>query len=228
MGLFGNSKKKKLEKLISDYGLTPEEFSLYQGYQKSGNEKGKLELITNAQERKRKELKETTGIDTSNFVAEIGKDIFWNQIVNHIFKVLDFDRSDTTIEDSQVKAKSLDKPYGYLLVESPILNNKARLPIIHRDDFQLVASVFDEPKLAERIVSDELLVVYSPKHLTKNGLSSSPHHVLHYIFVPSGTLDSYYSMNNDEHFAKPDPQKLFGQFVYEGEIKVQVIPEPKL
>ena len=228
MGLFGDSKKKKLKKLISDSGLTPEEFSLYQEYQKSGNGKGELELITNAQERKRKELKETIGIDISNFVAEIGKDIFWNQIVNHIFKVLDFDKSDTIIEGDQVKAKSLDRPYGYLLVESPILNNKARLPIIHRDDFQLVASVFDEPELAERIVNNELLVVYSPKHLTKNGLSSSPHHVLHYIFAPSGTLDSYYSTNNDEHFAKPDPQKLFGSFVYEGEIRVQIILEPKL
>lgn len=228
MGLFGNSKKKELEKLISNSGLTPEEFSLYQEYQKSGNEEGKLELITKAQERKRKEFKETTGINISDFIAEIGKDIFWNQIVNHIFKVLDFDRSDTTIEDNQVKAKSLDKPYGYLLVESPILNNKVKLPIIHRDDFRLVASVFDEPKLAERIASDELLVVYSPKHLAKNGLSGSPHHVLHYILVPRGTLDSYYSINKDEHFAKPDPQKLFGLFVYEGEIKVQIIPEPKL
>jgi len=36
-----------------------------------------------------------------------------------------------------VKAKSRFKPYGYLLVESPIFNQPAKLPIVHRDDFIL-------------------------------------------------------------------------------------------
>ena len=51
--------------------------------------------------------------------------------------------------------------------------------------------------------------------------------VLHYAIVPSGTLDSYYSANSDAHMARPEPQKLFGQFVYQGEIKVQINSEPK-
>jgi len=38
----------------------------------------------------------------------------------------------------------------------------------------------------------------------------------------SETLNSYYSVNNDAHMAKPEPQKLFGPFVYQGEIKVQI------
>lgn len=228
MGLFGNSKKSKLKKMIDEIGFTPEEFSLYREYQKRGDEDAKLQLITKAQERKREEYKKSTGIDPKDIVPEIGKDVSRADIINHIFRVLDFDRSDTTIENNQVIAKSSFRPYGYLLVESPITIQKMRMPIIHRDDFQLVAGVFDDLKWAEYIKSDELLVVYSPKVLLKNGLSGSPHHVLHYILVPRGTLDSYYLMNNDMHFAKPDPQKLFGSFVYEGEIKVQVIPEPKL
>ena len=109
-----------------------------------------------------------------------------------------------------------------MLAESPILNNRVRLPIIHRDDFLLAASVFDDPKLANLVESEELLVTYSPKHLGAKGVSASPHHVLHYALVPSGTLDSYYSANNDAHFAKPEPQNLFGSFVYQGEIKVKI------
>jgi len=102
-----------------------------------------------------------------------------------------------------------------------------RIPIIHRDDFLLAVSVFDEPKLATMVVDEELLVTYAPKHLLPKGLSGSPHHVLHYAITPCGTLDSYYSKNNDMYMAKPDPQKLFGQFVYQGEIKVQINPEPE-
>ena len=103
-----------------------------------------------------------------------------------------------------------------------------RIPIIHRDDFLLAASVFDEPKLADLVVDEELLVTYAPKRLLPKGLSGSPHHVLHYVLTQHGTLDSYYSMDNDKHMAKPEPQKLFGPFVYQGEIKVQVNLEPKL
>ena len=89
----------------------------------------------------------------------------------------------------------------------------------------LAASVFDVPKVMDFV---ELLVTYAPKHLLPKGLSGSPHHVLHYVITPRGTLDSYYSMNNDIHMAKPDPQKLFGPFVYQGMIKVQINTEPKL
>ena len=164
-----------------------------------------------------------------NIVSEIGRENSWSDVVNHIFRVLEFDRNDTTIDqDNQVKAKSLFKPYGYLLVESPISNQKARLPIIHQDDFLLAASVFDEPQLADIIQDDELLVTYAPKQLLPRGLSGSPHHVLHYVITPRGTLDSYYSMNNDIHMTKPDPKKLFGPFVYQGEIKVKINSDPKL
>ncbi|MCJ7498338.1 MAG: hypothetical protein MUO78_09450 [candidate division Zixibacteria bacterium] len=222
-------RSRRARKAISDLGLTAEEGSLIQEDLQKGNHDAAVQRIAAAQERQRTKIKESTGVDVRDIIPEIGREISWTDIVNHAFRVLEFDRSNTTIEqNNQVQARSLFKPYGYLLVESPILNQKARLPIIHRDDFLLAASVFDEPKLADIVVDEELLVTYAPKHLLPEGLSGSPHHVLHYVITPRGTLDSYYSMNNDIHMAKPDPQKLFGPFVYQGEIKVQINPEPKL
>jgi len=215
------------KKLQKDSGLTDEEFSAVLKEKQKGNDKAVEEMLTSAQERAKIKYKEATGIDPKGMVPEIGKEISWADIVNHTFRVLDFDRHGTTVdENNQVKAKSRFQPYGYLLAESPILNNRVRLPIIHRDDFLLAASVFDEPKLAAMVKDEELLVVYSPKHLGPKGLSASPHHVLHYAITPHGTLDAYYSKNNDMYMANPEPQKLVGQFVYQGEIKVQINPEP--
>ena len=208
-------------------GLTDEEFSSVQRELEKGNHKAAVQKISEVQERYKKIFKETTGIDIKDIILEIGKEISWTDIINHAFRVLYFDRSGTIVnKDNEVKVKSTFQPYGYLLVESPILNNRATLPIIHRDDFLLAASVFDEPKLADLVDREELLVTYAPKHLGPKGLSASSRHVLHYAIVPSGTLDSYYSVNNDTHMAKPEPQKLFGPFVYYGEIKVQINPVP--
>jgi len=216
------------KKFQKDSGLTSEEFSTILKEKQKGNEGAVEKILTSAQERTKAKYKETTGVDANDLVPEIGKEISWADIVNHAFRVLDFDRNNTTTDsDNQIKAKSSFQPYGYLLSESPILNNKVRIPIIHRDDFLLAASVFDDPKLANFVESKELLVTYSPKHLGPKGLSGSPHHVLHYAIVPNGTLNSYYSVNNDVHMAKPEPQKLFGPFVYQGEIKVRINPEPK-
>ena len=135
------------KKLQKDSGLTDEEFSAMLKEKQKGNEKAVEEILASAQERAKTRYKEATGVDPKSIVPEIGKEISWADIVNHTFRVLDFDRNGTTIdENNQVKAKSRFQPYGYLLAESPILNNRVRLPIIHRDDFLLAASVFDEPK----------------------------------------------------------------------------------
>lgn len=217
------------KKFQKDSGLTSEEFSTMLEEKRKGNEEGVEKIIASAQERAGVKYKEATGVDPKNIVPEIGKEISWEDIVNHVFRVLEFDRNDTTIDqNNQVKAKSLFKPYGYLLAESPILNNKVRIPIIHKDDFILATNAFDDPITADLVRNEELLVTYSPKHLLPKGLSGSPHHALHFVITPHGTLDSYYSMNNDIHMSKPDPQKLFSPFVYQGEIKIQINPEPKL
>ena len=53
-----------------------------------------------------------------NLIPEIGSEIPWTQIIEEVFKVKDFDRNGTVInENGKVIAKSIFKPYGYLIVE---------------------------------------------------------------------------------------------------------------
>ena len=160
----------------------------------------------------------------------IGKQISWVEIVRQVFKVREFDRSDTTVDANDcVKAGSSDAPYGFMLVESPILNQAVWLPIIHRDDFLLATTVFDEPSLVDALAGElELLATYAPERVLPGGLSGSPLHVLHYILVPAGTLEKYYSFDADRHMHSPAPEKLFGQFVYHGAIGVGRAPNPLL
>ena len=159
---------------------------------------------------------------------EIGPDIKWTDIIRHVFHVLEFDRAGTVIGPGDtVKALSSSKPYGYLLVESPILSQPAKLPIVHRDDFLLATSVFDEPHLLEVIKEQELLVTYVPKHKLPLGLAGTSH-ALHYIITAPGTLDRYYEVGNNVHMANPAPEKIFGTLVWDGLLKVQVNPDPKI
>jgi hypothetical protein len=159
----------------------------------------------------------------------VGCHIRWSDIIGQVFRVRDFDPSDPTIAaDGQVHAGSIVRPYGYLLVESPILNQQVVLPICHRDDFLLASSVLDEPKLAHAVDEAELLVTYVPEHQLPDGRATGLWHALHYVIVPLGTLRRYYEVSNSVHMAKPAPEKLFGPFVYKGEIRVQVNPDPRL
>jgi hypothetical protein len=159
---------------------------------------------------------------------EIGRDCKWTDIIAQVFHILEFDRAGTKITtDGKVKSKSIFKPYGYLLVESPIFNLPAKLPIVHRDDFLLASSVFDEPRLLEVIKESELLVTYLPEHKLPGGAVGTAHG-LHYVIVPMGTLKRYYDFNNDFHMSHPAPEKIFGNISWHGEIKVKVNPEPML
>lgn len=103
-----------------------------------------------------------------------------------------------------------------------------RLPIVHRDDFILVTTVFDEPASADFLKGRELLVTYAPKRTRPDGRMADPSHALHYVVTPRGTLDRYYDYGDDVHMANPAPQKLFGPFVYDGDIRVQVNEDPQL
>lgn len=204
-------------------GLNPEEISLVEKGLKTGHRDAVLETLAISQERQREAFKEATGTDLRTIVPTIGEEVSWKDIHLQVFKVLEFDRAGTIIgPNDEVKVRSLFSPYGYLLVQSPILNQPVRLPIIHRDDFWLAASVFDDPNLTGFVESDELLVTYAPRKILADGRSDEPSHVLHYLLAGEGTLDEYYSSENDLHMAKPNPRILFGQFVYDGEIRVQV------
>lgn len=78
-------------------------------------------------------------------IPVVGHKIKWIDIIGHVFRVIDFDRDGTKIDQNgKVVSTTQVKPYGYLLVESPIMKKTIRLPIIHHDDFRLAASVFDD------------------------------------------------------------------------------------
>ena len=216
-------------KAVEEFGLNPEEFALVQRDIQRGDQEAAQRRIAAAQERLRAEFQKATGIDVQNIVPEIGREISWADIVRQVFRVCEFDKTGTKIgQNGQIYAASPVSPYGYLLVESPILNQRVKLPIIHRDDFLLAASVFDDLNLIHLVAEEDLLVTYAPKHLQPNGMSGSPYHVLHYAITPHGTLDRYYAVNNDVHMRNPAPEKIFGSFVYEGEIKVQINQQPNL
>ena len=176
---------------------------------------------------------EAAGFDTDALTLQVGTHCEWIDVNQMVFRVVSFDRSDTTVDLNagvqSVEARSETGAYGYLLVESPTLNQPARLPIIHRDDFYLASSVFDDPTFSFP-EGTELLVTYAPKKMDKRGFSTSPHHVLHYALVPKGTLERYYSHNEigDRRMSTPEPHLIFGPFKYDGMISVITNTEPQL
>jgi hypothetical protein len=219
--------RRQTRRELGRSGFDPQEISSIARDLKAGNQDAVMERIAASQERKREIFKEATGIDLTDVVPTIGEEISWQDVHLQIFKVLEFDRADTTIgENEEVKAMSMFSPYGYLLVESPIFTQPVRLPIIHRDDFWLVASVFDDPNVVEFVDSDELLVTYAPRKILSDGRSGEASHVLHYLLTGEGSLEDYYSIDNDIHMAKPNPSLLFGSFIYDGEISVKTNSDP--
>ncbi len=162
----------------------------------------------------------------------IGSDIMWADIIKQVFRVIEFDKAGTVVKpDDKVKTSGFLKPYGYLLVESPIIDAMiANLPITHRDDFILATTVFDEsPQWVQAIKDDEaeLLVTYVPKKKLPLGFGGVSH-CLHYAVTPPGTLSRYYEIGNGMHKTKPAVEKIFGTLVWEGEIRVQVNTNPNL
>lgn len=228
MDLFG-WRRRRYRKELDKLGLDPQERALIEAEFARGDNEAATARIGRAQERLRAEFTARTGIDPSVIVPVVGDQISWTDVVRHVFRVHEFDRAGTVV-DANNRAKATGAgPYGFLAVESPIVNQRIRLPIIHRDDFLLATTVFDEPRLVEALSAEvELLVTYAPKRVLQGGLSGSASHVLHYALVPAGTLERYYSMDGDLHMASPNPEKLFGQFIYDGEIKVQANPDPAL
>ena len=218
--------RRRARAVIESTGLSREEFAQVQKDLGRGDRAAAEQRIAAAQERTKAVL-HGASINVDAITPLIGRDIGWADIIGQVFRVRDFDRAAATIGPTgEVRASSATEPYGYLLVESPILNQMGKLPITHRDDFPLASSVFDEPTLAHVVTDAELLVTYVPQHNLPGGLAGITH-ALHYVIVPPGTLERYYEACGDVHMAKPAPQKLFGQLVYEGEIRVRVTRDPQ-
>jgi hypothetical protein len=209
-------------------GLTPELAKTIRDRLNRGGREASNQELAAVQEKQRAQLADA-GFDSTGAIPLIGREIQWSDVVRHVFRVRGFDRIDTKFENDQVtRPAGKIGPYGYLLVESPIIKVPATLPINHRDDFVLAAHVFDDPRGVELVEQAELLVTYAPKNLLPSGLASGAWHVFHYVIVPRGTLDRYYSFDNDIDKAKPAPERLFGVFVYEGQISVKVNQNPPI
>jgi hypothetical protein len=172
------------------------------------------------------------GFDTDSLVPQIGQHIQWIDITQMVFRVVNFDRNGTTVDldagPQSVKARSEFASYGYLLVESPTLNQPVQLPIIHRADFYLASTIFDDPTFSFP-EGAELLVTYAPKKMSKEGFSKGPHHVLHYALVSQGTLERYYSDDEigDRRMSKPELHLIFGLLKYDGMISVITNTDPQ-
>ncbi|NCT93127.1 MAG: hypothetical protein GXC72_01780 [Chitinophagaceae bacterium] len=155
--------------------------------------------------------------------AIVGKDIKWTDIKNELFRVIDFDKTNTIIdEQGRVIATSKFKPYGFLTVEWPVIERLVKLPIVHKDDFLLAASVFDDPKFSEQLDKLELLVTYSPKDNDRN---TSFLHVLHYVITKSGTFNEYYKIHKATLLGL-GPEHIFGSLIWEGELSVKINMTP--
>lgn len=212
---------------LRDMGFSSADIAELHQDLRSGNREQMVQKIAERQERQRADMAEA-GIDVNAMKPEVGRDIAWTDIIRQVFRVLEFDRAGSSIgPGNTVRAASPTSPYGYLLVESPILNQPIRLPIVHRDDFLLAASVYEEPPLLADAAEEELLVTYAPEHKLPRGLAGISH-ALHYVVTSRGTLDRYYDVGNDMHMASPAPEKLLGPFVWQGEISVKINRHPNL
>jgi len=122
----------------------------------------------------------------------IGKAITWNYSIGMVFKVLEFLREGTIIKpNGKVKSRSIFRPYGYLLVEDPNYQEPILLPITHRDDFRLAASVYDDPQVVNRLTFQELLVTYVPKGNNPMGYAGVKH-AIHFVLTNPSTFVRYY------------------------------------
>jgi len=193
-----------------------------------GNYQGYVDRIEEFRKIKKVEFQNETGISLETFIPEIGVHISWSDILNHVFKVHDLDQNGTTVdEQGNVMALSPVEPYGYLLVESPILDNMVYLPINHSADFLLAVDLLGEDSKGKWFGENELLVVYSPKRVLPGGLAAGMWHVLHFAQTPHGTLNSYYSWERDIHMALPQPEKIFGKFRHVGFPQLYINDRPR-
>jgi uncharacterized protein YozE (UPF0346 family) len=163
----------------------------------------------------------------SNKFQVIGKDIKWADVIGKVFKIAHFDKASSIIDATgEVKMKNKLGPYGYLHVGAPDYKKLVLLPIIHRDDFLLASSVFDDAKLSKQIKEFDLLVTYVPKEALPNGFAGV-FHALHYVITPHETIDYYYKIEALRRI-KSNPEKLFIKFIWEGETRVETNMEPDL
>lgn len=134
----------------------------------------------------------------------IGKHIPWKLVEGEVFRITDFGPF-ATVEGDKVKALSVFMPYALLAVESPILNQPALMPILHRAEFLNLHEIYEQRGVG---TEEEVLVSYLPYRgflgplLRLLGLPR-----LHLRIRPKGELERYYA--DDQHWQRPSARETF-------------------
>lgn len=151
----------------------------------------------------------------------VGKSFTWKESINLIFRIINFDRNGTIINSvGTVKAKSIFKPYGFLIVENPAFSKVIKLPILHKDDFLLADSIFGDPNFYGIENTKDFLVTFRPQNDSSNQLIGV-NHGLHYAITPYGTLKKYFEkFGNDKNLSILDT--IFLDFSWNNELRVQI------
>ncbi len=124
----------------------------------------------------------------------IGKDIKWEEIEGHGFRVMQF-LPLTHIENEKIKDASKFMPYAYLFVDCPTFkreNTDILMPVLHRIDFSHFWELYKE----RGVTSDEEVVVSYIPH--KKGARKFLGKILPHLFIevrPKGSLDEIYRMD---------------------------------
>jgi len=108
----------------------------------------------------------------------------------------------------------------------PVIERQVKIPIIHRDDFLLASSIFDDTEFFKQTQGKDILVIYYPLD-PKVDKRFAFLHSLHFVITPSKTLEKYYEFRN-KSFLGCDPEILFGEFVWMGELSVKINSNPNL
>jgi len=153
--------------------------------------------------------------------AIVGRNIKWKEINNEVLRIIDFDSNETIIDNyGNVIAKSKFKPYGFLIVEWPIIERLVKLPIVHQDDFLLASIIFNDKAFQEQKKIFEFLATYAPKENDRNAPFL---HVFHFLKTAPKTLEKYYETK--KRFII-NPEIIFGQLKWEGQLQVQINMNP--
>ncbi|OGO53236.1 MAG: hypothetical protein A2148_01875 [Chloroflexi bacterium RBG_16_68_14] len=134
----------------------------------------------------------------------IGTHVPWKLIEGEMFRVTHFTPF-AIVQGNKVEAPSAPMPYALLTVESPILNQPAKIPVNHREEFLNLWDIFQrDGGVPPR---GELLVSYLPYRGFLGPLLRLGTARLHMRLTGQGELERYYS--DDRHWQRPSARRYF-------------------
>ncbi len=116
----------------------------------------------------------------------IGTDIPWSFVEGEFFTVDDFSPLATVADDGRVTGPPAPMPYGLLTVNSPVLNQPARMPVNHREDFLNFWDITNSGGVGE---GQQLIVTYLPYRGFLGPLLRLFMPVLHLEVFPKSVVD---------------------------------------